>query len=88
MAGSSTARGAKADSDAEQSAADAAVTVSDAGVEVSPSVTDKFERVELFHRNGTTKTVDNLEAKIAAEFDGFSTSKPKGFDEAAKARQS
>lgn len=87
MAGSSTARGAKADSDAEAQA-DANVTVSDAGVEVSPSVSDSFERVELFHRNGSTKTVDSLEAKYAAEFDGYSTKKPKGFDEAAKARRS
>lgn len=75
MAGSTTARGAQADAAAEQNS-DAQVEVSSSGVEVSPSVSDEFKPVELFHRDGRTKTVTSLEAKYAAEFDGFSTTKP------------
>lgn len=58
-------------------AADATVTVSDSGVEVSPTVSDEFKPVEMYHRTGKTRTVHTLEAKYAAEFDGFSTEKPK-----------
>jgi hypothetical protein len=77
MAGSSTPRGAKADSDAEAQA-DAAVEVSGADVEVSPTVSDAFEPVKMYHRTtDKVRTVSTLEAKIAAQFDDWSTDKPK-----------
>jgi hypothetical protein len=81
MAGSSTARGAQADAAAESNA-DAQVEVSSSGVEVSPEVTDKFETVELVHRNGQTRTVHTLEAYYAAKFDGFA--EPKADDKKSK----
>ena len=67
-------------------AADAKVEVSAAGVEVSPSVSDDFESKELFHRNGTSRTVTSLEGFYQAQFDGYGEKKPEGFDKIAKAR--
>jgi len=56
---------------------DAQVEVSGDGVEVSPSVSDKFEEVTLYHRDGRELQVNSLEGKYRAEFNGFSTKKPE-----------
>lgn len=62
----------------ETTPADAEVTVSDAGVEVAPSTSDKFEPITMYHRiSGKEKRVASLEGKYAAEFEGYGTIKPK-----------
>lgn len=85
MAGSTTARGAAADSAAENAPGDAEVTVSSSGVDVVHDDAAAFEPTEVYSFDGKeTRTAATREELFALKFDGYLTRKPAGADEKSK----
>lgn len=85
MAGSTTARGAAADTKAENAPGDAEVTVSSSGVDVQHDDAAAFEPTEVYSFDGKeTRTAATREELFALKFDGYLTRKPASPKDAKK----